>query len=88
MDVKYDFDDPSWDDVSDAAKDLIRNLLVKDPKKRFTASQCLQDGWVQVRLNFFLFLISSSSSLALSYRESFFLGFLNRARTLGIRCCR
>eukprot|EP01102_Stenamoeba_stenopodia_P008097 TRINITY_DN22_c0_g2_i1.p1 TRINITY_DN22_c0_g2~~TRINITY_DN22_c0_g2_i1.p1 ORF type:complete len:352 (-),score=100.11 TRINITY_DN22_c0_g2_i1:131-1186(-) len=47
MDVKYDFDDPSWDDVSEAAKDLIRNLLVKDPKKRFTASQCLADPWVQ-----------------------------------------
>lgn len=47
MDVKYDFDDPSWDDVSDGAKDLIRNLLVKDPKKRYTASQCLQDAWVQ-----------------------------------------
>lgn len=47
MDVKYDFDDPSWDDVSEAAKDLIRNLLVKDPKKRFTASQCIADPWVQ-----------------------------------------
>jgi len=47
MDVKYDFDDPSWDEVSDAAKNLIRNLLVKDPKKRYTAEQCLQDPWVQ-----------------------------------------
>jgi len=47
MDVKYDFDDPSWDEVSDAAKNLIRNLLVKDPKKRYTAQQCLQDPWVQ-----------------------------------------
>jgi len=47
MEVKYDFDDPSWDEVSDAAKDLIRNLLVKDPKKRYTAQQCLEDPWVQ-----------------------------------------
>jgi len=47
MDVKYDFDDPSWDEVSDLAKNLIRNLLVKDPKKRYTAQQCLADPWVQ-----------------------------------------
>lgn len=47
MDVKYDFDDPSWDEVSDSAKNLIRNLLVKDPKKRFTAAQCLDDPWVK-----------------------------------------
>eukprot|EP01103_Thecamoeba_quadrilineata_P015315 TRINITY_DN47_c0_g2_i1.p1 TRINITY_DN47_c0_g2~~TRINITY_DN47_c0_g2_i1.p1 ORF type:complete len:351 (+),score=79.01 TRINITY_DN47_c0_g2_i1:129-1181(+) len=47
MEVKYDFDDPSWNDVSEAAKNLIRHLLVKDPKKRYTAQQCLQDPWVQ-----------------------------------------
>mmetsp|Transcript_4643 Transcript_4643/g.11518 ORF Transcript_4643/g.11518 Transcript_4643/m.11518 type:complete len:644 (-) Transcript_4643:106-2037(-) len=47
MDVQYDFDDPSWDDVSSNAKDLIKNLLVKDPKKRFTAKQCLAHAWVQ-----------------------------------------
>jgi len=46
MDVKYDFDDSVWDDISDSAKDLIRNLLVKDPAKRFTAKQCLQHPWV------------------------------------------
>jgi len=46
MDVKYDFDDPSWDDVSNDAKDLIRNLLVKDPKSRFTAQACLNHPWV------------------------------------------
>jgi len=46
MDVKYDFEDPSWDDVSEAAKNLIRHLLVKDPSKRYTAKQCLNDPWV------------------------------------------
>jgi len=39
MDVKYDFDDPVWDEISESAKDLIRSLLVKDPAKRFTADQ-------------------------------------------------
>ena len=47
MDVKYDFDDPSWDDVSEDAKNLIRQLLVKDPKERYTAAQCLDDPWVK-----------------------------------------
>jgi hypothetical protein len=28
--VRYDFDDPSWDDVSEEAKHLIRHLLVKN----------------------------------------------------------
>jgi len=47
MDCQYDFDDPVWDQVSDEAKDLISHLLVKDPKKRFTATQCLQHKWIQ-----------------------------------------
>jgi len=47
MDVKYDFDDPSWDEVSEDAKNLIRRLLVKDPKERLTAKQCLEHKWVQ-----------------------------------------
>eukprot|EP01094_Clydonella_sp_ATCC50884_P025484 TRINITY_DN670_c1_g1_i1.p1 TRINITY_DN670_c1_g1~~TRINITY_DN670_c1_g1_i1.p1 ORF type:complete len:390 (+),score=108.39 TRINITY_DN670_c1_g1_i1:121-1170(+) len=46
MDVKYDFDDPSWDDVSEDAKNLIRNLLKKEPDDRYTAQQCLEDPWV------------------------------------------
>eukprot|EP01087_Luapelamoeba_hula_P012824 TRINITY_DN361_c0_g1_i1.p1 TRINITY_DN361_c0_g1~~TRINITY_DN361_c0_g1_i1.p1 ORF type:complete len:351 (-),score=82.96 TRINITY_DN361_c0_g1_i1:244-1296(-) len=47
MDVKYDFDDSVWDDISDSAKDLIRNLLVKEPNNRFTAKQCLEHPWVK-----------------------------------------
>jgi len=47
MDVKYDFEDPSWDNVSEDAKDLIRHLLLKEPNERFTAKQCLDNRWVQ-----------------------------------------
>lgn len=46
MDVKYDFDDPSWDEVSEDAKDLIRHLLVKNPEERFTAQQCKEHPWI------------------------------------------
>ena len=46
MDVKYDFDDPSWDDVSEEAKHLIRHLLVKNTDERYTAEQCRNHPWV------------------------------------------
>jgi len=46
METRYDFDDPSWDEVSEDAKDLIRHLLVKDPKARWTAKQCAEHPWV------------------------------------------
>ncbi len=35
--VQYDFDDPSWDEVSEEAKHLIRHLLVKNTEERYTA---------------------------------------------------
>lgn len=47
MEVKYDFEDPAWDNVSQEAKDLISHLLVKDPSKRFTAKQCSESAWVR-----------------------------------------
>jgi len=37
---------PYWDNVSDSAKDLISNLLVLDPTKRFTAAQALAHPWI------------------------------------------
>jgi calcium/calmodulin-dependent protein kinase I len=37
---------PYWDGVSDSAKDLITNLLVLDPTKRFTAAQALAHPWI------------------------------------------
>lgn len=42
---KWEFSDAIWDDISDEAKDLIRNLLVKDPSKRLTAVEILQHPW-------------------------------------------
>ncbi|XP_052800503.1 phosphorylase b kinase gamma catalytic chain, skeletal muscle/heart isoform-like [Mya arenaria] len=42
MQGNYKFGSPEWDDVSQAAKDLISNLLVVDPRKRLTANDALQ----------------------------------------------
>jgi len=43
---EYDFPDPYWTDISDAAKDLVRRLLCVDPKKRYTAKQVLTHPWI------------------------------------------
>ena len=32
---QFDFPSPYWDGISELAKDLIRKLLIVDPKKRF-----------------------------------------------------
>lgn len=41
----YDFNPKFWSDVSEEAKDLIRHLLVVDPKQRLTSEQALAHPW-------------------------------------------
>ena len=43
---KFTFDYEIWKDVSEEAKDLVRNLLVVDPAKRFTASDAIHSAWI------------------------------------------
>ena len=43
---EYDFPEPYWDDVSELAKDLIKKLLVVDPKDRYDARQILDHPWM------------------------------------------
>uniref|UniRef100_A0A8C9MUI8 Calcium/calmodulin-dependent protein kinase type IV n=1 Tax=Serinus canaria TaxID=9135 RepID=A0A8C9MUI8_SERCA len=42
----YEFVSPWWDEVSPNAKDLVRKLIVLDPRKRLTVHQALQHPWV------------------------------------------
>jgi len=44
--AEYDFPDPEWSNISETAKDFIRNLLVIDAKKRLTVEQCLDHPFV------------------------------------------
>lgn len=44
--AKFDFDDDAFNDVSEEALNFITQLLVKDPEKRLTASECLQHSWL------------------------------------------
>nr|XP_028569627.1 death-associated protein kinase 3-like [Podarcis muralis] len=46
--VNYDFDEEYFSNTSELAKDFIRRLLVKDPKKRMTIDQSLEHPWIKV----------------------------------------
>jgi len=43
---EYTFDD-KWNEVSEGAKDLVRNLLVVDPLQRFSAEDALNHDWIR-----------------------------------------
>lgn len=42
----YDFPEAEWSCVSEEAKDLIRHLLVREPSKRYVASEVLKHPWI------------------------------------------
>ncbi|XP_061681636.1 MAP kinase-interacting serine/threonine-protein kinase 1 [Syngnathoides biaculeatus] len=44
---KYEFPDKDWAHITDAAKDLISKLLVRDATLRISATQVLKHPWVQ-----------------------------------------
>ncbi|XP_074370730.1 calcium-dependent protein kinase 20-like isoform X1 [Apium graveolens] len=43
-----DFASEPWPSISDSAKDLVRKMLVRDPKKRLTAPEVLHHPWMKV----------------------------------------
>ncbi|XVF58921.1 hypothetical protein PTKIN_Ptkin07bG0104900 [Pterospermum kingtungense] len=43
---KIDFDSEPWPGISESAKDLIRKMLDRSPKRRLTAHQVLCDPWI------------------------------------------
>ncbi|KAK6944155.1 EF-hand domain [Dillenia turbinata] len=45
---ELDFISDPWPSISEGAKDLVRRMLVRDPKKRLTAHEVLCHPWVQV----------------------------------------
>ncbi|TPP62976.1 Myosin light chain kinase smooth muscle, partial [Fasciola gigantica] len=45
--VTYDFNYPEFAEISEDARNFIRRLLVKDPRKRMTATECLQHPWIK-----------------------------------------
>ncbi|KAJ7970646.1 putative Calcium-dependent protein kinase [Quillaja saponaria] len=43
-----DFASDPWPSISESAKDLVRQMLVRDPRRRLTAYQVLCHPWIQV----------------------------------------
>ncbi|XP_065016092.1 calcium-dependent protein kinase 10-like [Musa acuminata AAA Group] len=43
-----DFQSDPWPSISESAKDLVRKMLVRDPRRRLTAHQVLCHPWVQI----------------------------------------
>ncbi len=43
----YSMAGPRWEAVSKAAKDLVKNMMLYDPKQRFTALEALNHPWIQ-----------------------------------------
>ncbi|KAM8830206.1 calcium/calmodulin-dependent protein kinase IGb [Synchiropus picturatus] len=46
MKAHYEFDSPFWDDISESAKDFIRNMMHKSPDMRFSTEQALRHPWI------------------------------------------
>ncbi|CAD5210338.1 unnamed protein product [Bursaphelenchus xylophilus] len=46
--AEFSFDDPSFDSVSNMAKDLITGLLTIDPKKRVTLAELCRHPWINM----------------------------------------
>ncbi|XP_023326569.1 calcium/calmodulin-dependent protein kinase type 1 [Eurytemora carolleeae] len=43
---EFEFDSPYWDDISDDAKDFIRNLMCVNVEQRLTCDLSLQHKWI------------------------------------------
>ena len=48
--AQFEFPQQEWRNVSEQAKDLIRNLLQVDPAKRMTIDQLSEHSWVATNL--------------------------------------
>ncbi|XP_077458662.1 calcium/calmodulin-dependent protein kinase type 1D-like [Stigmatopora argus] len=46
MRADYAFHSPFWDDISQSAIDFVKNMMEKDPLKRFTTEQALRHPWI------------------------------------------
>ncbi|KAK5864033.1 hypothetical protein PBY51_001010 [Eleginops maclovinus] len=44
--AQYEFDSPFWDDISESAKDFIRNMMQKSPSMRFSTEMALRHPWI------------------------------------------
>jgi len=43
---EYEFDSPYWDDISESAKDFIRNVMCLSVADRYTCKEALKHPWI------------------------------------------
>ncbi|KAJ8982808.1 hypothetical protein NQ317_010429 [Molorchus minor] len=43
---EFEFDSPYWDEISDSAKDFIKNLMCVNVERRYTCRQALGHPWI------------------------------------------
>uniref|UniRef100_A0A8B9GW90 non-specific serine/threonine protein kinase n=1 Tax=Astyanax mexicanus TaxID=7994 RepID=A0A8B9GW90_ASTMX len=48
---QYEFPNPEWSDVSEEAKQLIRQLLKTDPTERMTITEFMRHPWINRSMN-------------------------------------
>lgn len=44
--AEYEMSGEKWENVSEGAKNLVQNLLQKNPEKRYTPFEVLADPWI------------------------------------------
>lgn len=47
--AKYEFHQDDWRAISELAKEFIRNILILDPRSRFTVNDALAHSWISER---------------------------------------
>ncbi|EDQ84383.1 uncharacterized protein MONBRDRAFT_39303 [Monosiga brevicollis MX1] len=65
MKGRFEFDERYWRDISDDAKDLIRNMLKVDPIKRYDTYQVLEHPWISGKVKLPTVNLSKSVSMNL-----------------------
>lgn len=48
---RIEFEESEWKNISLEAKEFVKKLLKKDPKKRITADECLKEDWLKIYAN-------------------------------------
>jgi calcium-dependent protein kinase len=43
----FDFPEEEWSKVSEEARNLVSNMLKYNPKKRYSAKECLSSEWIK-----------------------------------------
>ncbi|XP_034479256.1 calcium/calmodulin-dependent protein kinase type 1-like [Drosophila innubila] len=46
---EFDFQSPYWDEISESAKDFVKNLICVSVEKRYTCKQALSHPWISGR---------------------------------------